>query len=162
MSSKFPYAIMLENIRSAHNVGAIFRTCDCAAASKLYLAGYTPYPPHNRIPKTALGAIDYVEWEHDHDELSMARRLKELGHVLVAVEQTPRAMQFDQYEYPDNCILIFGNEVDGVSPDMLALCDVHVELPMFGEKKSLNVATTAGIVAYHVALQMRRGNNGKL
>lgn len=150
---KFPYSIFLDNIRSALNVGAIFRTCDAAGVRKLYLSGISPYPPHNRIPKTALGAEERVEWERNTSSLDLAKKLKSEGHTLICVEQTPKSRRYDQVTYPENSVLIFGHEITGVSPEILEIADMHVQLPMFGSKESLNVATTVGIMAYHVSLQ---------
>lgn len=152
MATKFPFDIVLEDIRSAHNVGAIFRTCDGAGVRKLYLCGITPYPPHNKIPKTALGAIDFVDWERATNTLELLQQLKSAGTTLVAVEQTPEAVSFETIDYPKNCALIFGNEISGVSPATLKLADKHVQIPMFGQKNSLNIATTLGIMAYHLAI----------
>ncbi len=151
--TKFPFDIMLEDIRSALNVGAIFRTCDAAGVRKLFLSGITPYPPHNRIPKTALGAIDMVSWEYHRHPLILAQQLKTKGAHLVGVEQTPTSKDFHTVDYPENTILIFGNEITGVSPELLAMTDLTVQLPMFGSKESLNVATTVGIMAYHLAIR---------
>lgn len=150
----FPYDILLDNIRSALNVGAIFRTCDSAGVRKLHLCGITPYPPHNRIPKTALGAEDTVEWEKAANTLEHIQLLKKAGHKIFVVEQTPHSKRFNEVEYPENTVLVFGHEITGVSPEVIALADECIELPMFGSKESLNVATTAGILAYHVSLQM--------
>lgn len=147
------FVVVLDNIRSALNVGAIFRTCDGAGAAKLYLGGITPYPPHNRIPKTALGAIDYVEWERNPSTTEIATKLKAEGYTLVAVEQTPDAQPFHKVDYPKKTALIFGHEITGVSPEVLELCDLTVEVPMFGRKNSLNIATTVGIISYHLALR---------
>jgi tRNA G18 (ribose-2'-O)-methylase SpoU len=151
-AQKFPFDVLLDDIRSALNVGAIFRTCDGAGVRKLYLGGITAYPPHNRIPKTALGAEEFVEWERVADSVEFVTDLKAKGHFIVAVEQTPRSQPFNEVNYPKNSLLVFGNEITGVNPKILELADVHLEVPMFGQKESLNVATTAGILAYHVAL----------
>jgi len=152
----FPYVVVLDNIRSALNVGAIFRTCDGAGASKLYLCGITPYPPHNKIPKTALGAVEYVEWERDDDTIEVIKRLKEDGYTIVAVEQTEGAQIFNQVEYKEKTALVFGHEITGVSKEVLDICDVKVIVPMYGRKESLNVATTVGIVCYEVATELEK------
>lgn len=151
MTDKFPYVVILDNIRSALNVGAIFRTCDGAGASKLYLCGITPYPPHNRIPKTALGAIDFVEWEKVDSTLELIKSLKAKGYQIVAVEQTDKSIKYTDYKFKPNTAIIFGNEISGVSPEVLAECDKALILPMYGQKNSLNVATTVGIISYYAA-----------
>ncbi len=151
----FPFDILLDDIRSALNVGAIFRTCDGAGVRKLYLGGITAYPPHNRIPKTALRAEELVSWERVENSLALITELKAKGYFVVAVEQTPTSKPFNQLNYPENSILVFGNEITGVNPEIIKLSDAQVEVPMFGQKESLNVATTAGILAYHVALSYK-------
>jgi len=150
----FPYVVVLDNIRSALNVGAIFRTCDGAGASKLYLCGITPYPPHNKIPKTALGAIEYVGWVRSNDTIEVIKGLKEDGYTIVAVEQAEGAHVFNQVVYKEKTALVFGHEITGVSKEVLDICDVKVVVPMYGRKESLNVATTVGIVSYEVAIQL--------
>jgi 23S rRNA (guanosine2251-2'-O)-methyltransferase len=150
--AKFPYAIMLDNVRSALNVGAIFRTCDAAGASKLYLTGITPYPPHNRIPKTALGAIEFVDWERHIDGLALLEDLKSKGWQVVVVEQSDKSVPYNTVEFQANTVLVFGHEIHGVEDKIIELADQVVELPMFGQKESLNVATTVGIMAYHLSL----------
>ncbi len=148
---KFPYVVVLDNIRSALNVGAIFRTCDGAGAGKLYLCGITPYPPHNKIPKTALGATDYVDWERRPNTAELLTELKQQGYTLITVEQTPDAKFYYEVEFPEKSALIFGHEISGVDATAIAMSDLQIEVPMFGQKNSLNVATTAGILCYHLA-----------
>jgi len=150
--TKFPFVIVLDNIRSALNVGAIFRTCDGAGVAKLYLCGITPYPPHNRIPKTALGASEYVEWERFPNTMELLQKLKDEGYTLVTVEQTPNAKPYYEVDYPEKTALVFGHEITGVNDEAVNLSDIQVEVPMFGQKNSLNVATTAGILSYHLAV----------
>ena len=151
--SKFPYIVILDNIRSALNVGAIFRTCDAAGAEKLYLAGITPYPPHNRIPKTALGAIELVAWERADSTTELVKQLKQDGYAIISVEQTETSQPFQEVNYPEKTALVFGHEISGVDPEVIALSNQCIEIPMFGEKKSLNVATTVGIICYQVSLR---------
>jgi tRNA G18 (ribose-2'-O)-methylase SpoU len=153
---KFPYVVVLDNVRSALNVGAIFRTCDGAGASKLYLCGITPYPPHNKIPKTALGAIDYVEWERAGSTAEVIAKLKDEGYKCVGVEQTENSKLFNEVEYSEKIALVFGHEITGVSTEVLNMCDEKVIVPMYGRKESLNVATTVGIVCYEVATQLEK------
>lgn len=159
---KFPITIVLDNIRSALNVGAIFRTCDAAGVEKLYLGGIPPYPPHNRIPKTALGAIDTVDWEYKKDTLKLCHKLKASSLLtaqspkLISVEQTSKSITYTDYKFTpkEKYILVFGNEISGVGEEILKISDAHIEIPMFGEKESLNVATSVGVVAYEVVRQL--------
>ena len=150
---KFPITVVLDNIRSALNVGAIFRTCDATGVEKLYLCGITPYPPHNRIPKTALGAIETVEWEYAKSTSEVLEKLKKDGKKIVSVENTKDSVEFTKYKFEAPVVLIFGNEIDGVGEDILKISDA-VKIPMFGTKESLNVATTVGIALYEVVRQI--------
>lgn len=149
----FPYVVILDNIRSALNVGAIFRTCDGAGATKLYLCGITPYPPHNRIPKTALGAEEYVEWERCNSTTDLVKKLINEGYTIFCIEQTPKSLSYSEAKFPPKSAIIFGHEITGVDQEILDMADYHIQIPMFGQKNSLNVATTAGIICYHLALQ---------
>lgn len=149
---KFPYIVILDNIRSALNVGAIFRTCDAAGVDKLYLAGITPYPPHNRIPKTALGAVEFVDWERAESTLELVQELKNQDYSIYSVEQSDQSQQFDQIDFPPKTALVFGHEISGVDPEVIKASDATIDVPMFGKKKSLNVATTVGIICYQVSL----------
>ncbi len=141
--------LILENIRSLHNVGSFFRTADGAGVSKIYLSGYTGTPPDRRIEKVSLGAEDFVEWEHVVDPLLVCANLKQKGYEIIAVEQTARSedMFLMHCEY-NRTVFIFGNEVEGVSDDLLSIADRHLEIPMFGKKSSLNVSVAGGIVLY--------------
>lgn len=146
--------LILENIRSAQNVGAIFRTADAIGITKIYLAGYTPTPldkferPSKEIAKTALGAEKTILWESVSETLSLIERLKEGNFIIVAVEQAESAIDYKKFILAPKTAFIFGNEVDGVMSETLAHADATIEIPMRGEKESLNVATTAGIVLF--------------
>jgi len=142
--------IILDNIRSALNVGAIFRTCDAANISKLHLCGITAYPPHNKIPKTALGATKTVSWKHYQSTEKAVIKSKNLNYKIISVELTPKSINFWDYNFEQPLSLIFGNEITGISKEILNLSDSIIKVPMFGSKKSLNVATTCGIVLYEV------------
>lgn len=155
---KYPINIVLEDIRSALNVGAIFRTCDAGNINKLYLTGITPYPPHNRIPKTALGAIDYVTWEYNRDKRIVIETLKQAGNFIYAVELAREAKDIFQTEIKFPACFIFGNEINGVNKDTIDLCDKTVYIPMYGTKESLNVATTCGIVIYEAIRKYNAAN----
>lgn len=146
--------VVLENVRSAHNVGSIFRTADGAGVGRIFLVGYTPTPidrfgrVQTEIEKTSLGATQTVPWEHADDIASVLSRLQEQSTV-VAVEQDIRALPLSRFTTPENVSYVFGNEVDGVTPDALACCEQVVEIPMLGQKESLNVSVAAGIILYH-------------
>lgn len=146
---KFPIIVVLENIRSAYNVGSFFRTCDGAGATKLYLTGYTPYPPHSKIPKTALGAIDNIDWEYVPKTSDVIARLKAEGVQVLGVEVKDNAKNYLQFEYKFPTAFIFGNEVNGVAEETLKLCDDIIQIPMYGDKSSLNVAVSGGVILYH-------------
>jgi 23S rRNA (guanosine2251-2'-O)-methyltransferase len=151
MAKKFPIQVVLDNIRSAFNVGAIFRTCDAANIEKLYLCGITPYPPHNRIPKTALGAIKTVSWQYFKNTEDAIITIRQCNDVTItSVETDKRATNFWEYGFRPPLALVFGNEVKGVSKDILKLSDSIVKIPMYGKKESLNVTTSCGIVLYEV------------
>jgi tRNA G18 (ribose-2'-O)-methylase SpoU len=149
---KHALIIILEDIRSALNVGAIFRTCDAVGAAKLVLTGITPCPPHAKIPKTALGAVEHVSWEYIADTKAAIDRFAAEAE-LIAVELTPEAKVIYKYSFKKPTALIFGNEISGVSPYALSKAKAVVQIPMFGIKESLNVATTVGIAAYEVVRQ---------
>ncbi len=156
---KFPVVVVLEDIRSALNVGAMFRTSDGAGVEKIYLTGITPYPPHNKIPKTALGAIEMMDWEYNKDTLDTVTKLKKAGYQIIAVELSPQSVIYHKIDYKKPTALIFGNEINGVSKKMMNLADKTVYIPMYGKKESLNVATTFGIMVYEVARQWENNLN---
>jgi tRNA G18 (ribose-2'-O)-methylase SpoU len=145
--------IMLENIRSALNVGAIFRTADAVGAKQLLLCGITPYPPHPRIPKTALGATENVEWHHYDNIENAINYLKEMEYQIIAVEKTNQAQNIYNFSFPDKTALVFGNEINGVSYKIIQVANQTIQIPMLGIKESLNVATTVGITAYEYIRQ---------
>lgn len=149
---KHDLIIILEDIRSALNVGAIFRTCDAVGAKKLVLTGITPCPPHNKIPKTALGAVASVEWEYIADtKTAIDKYAKETE--LIAVELTPDAVDIYNYKFKKPTALVFGNEISGVSAYALSKSKAAVKIPMYGIKESLNISTSLGISAYEVIRQ---------
>lgn len=147
--------LILENIRSAYNVGAMFRTADGAGVSKIFLIGYTPSPidrfgrVQSEIKKTSLGASEEIAWEHHDDVIEVIESLKTEGVQVVAVEQKPESVSLGKFQPLEKVAYILGNEIDGVSGDALQLADVVVDLPMLGSKESLNVSVTAGIILYH-------------
>jgi len=163
---------LLDNVRSAYNVGSIFRTSDCAGIDGIIITGYTAYPPHPKVEKTSLGAEDSVPWIYYRDPLQALVGLKTstpppdavssnwrfsptqlAGCTLVACELTPQADNLYTQPLTSDMILIFGHEVDGVQPGLLELADTHLRIPMFGHKDSLNVASSYAIVAYEYVRQ---------
>jgi 23S rRNA (guanosine2251-2'-O)-methyltransferase len=155
-SAKLPLMVILDNVRSMHNVGSVFRTADAFLLSGIYLCGYTPRPPHRDIQKTALGATETVEWSYFEQITDSINRLKEQGYKIWAVEQTADSIPLQDFmpEAQDKLALVLGNEVEGVSEAVLSLCDGVLEIPQFGTKHSLNVSVAAGIVLWEVAKKM--------
>lgn len=142
--------IILDNVRSAHNVGSIFRSADAFRADKIWLCGITPAPPMAEIHKTALGAEDSVRWEQREDAAVLVRELQEEGCTVVAVEQTEHSVKLGNFrrESGRRYAFIFGNEVDGVRQDVVDAADFALEIPQFGTKHSLNVSVCAGVVLW--------------
>ncbi len=146
--------IILEDIRSAYNVGAIFRTADASGVSKVFLTGYTPAPidrfgrPQPEILKTSLGASATMAWEQVATTKEIIERLQASGVTVAAVELAKGSIPLKEFIEPEHVAYIVGNEVDGVAKETLTLADVIVELPMLGQKESLNVSVTAGIILY--------------
>jgi 23S rRNA (guanosine2251-2'-O)-methyltransferase len=147
---------VLDNVRSLHNVGAVFRTADAFALERLYLCGVTGRPPHREITKTALGSTESVAWTHEATTLSAVQQLKAAGYQLVAVEQTTGSILLPQFQpvVGQPLALVLGNEVFGVDDEVLALCDAAVEIPQLGTKHSLNVSVAAGVVLWDVLSKM--------
>ena len=147
---KSPIYAMLDNIRSAWNVGAMFRTADAAGLGGLYLCGMTATPPRPDLEKTALGASSTVPWDYWPDTLDAVRAVRDRGIQVVALECTPDAAPFDVFPYRFPTCFVVGHEVRGVAPAVLDVCDDAVSIPMYGQKESLNVAVSFGIMAYAV------------
>lgn len=147
---KLPLTVVLNNIRSLHNVGAIFRTCDGVGVEKLWLCGITGYPPDAQIAKTALGAERSVPWGYAKDCLPVIQDLKKKGYQIVLLEQTTQSIPHDRFEPKAPVCLVLGNEVEGVAGQVVACCDVAVDIAMAGVKNSLNVAVAFGVAAYHI------------
>ena len=143
--------VVLDNIRSAHNVGSAFRTADAFFAEKVYLCGICAVPPSADIHKSALGAEDSVPWEHRDDTLSLVRELAAAGYTVVAVEQTASAVRLDTFRRDPAAryALVFGNEVDGVRQDVVDAADFSLEIPQWGTKHSLNVSVSVGVILWH-------------
>ena len=147
-------AVVLDNVRSAHNVGSAFRSSDAFKIDKIWLCGICATPPSAEIHKSALGAEDSVPWEHADDTQEAVRRLREEGYTLVAVEQTVRSVKLDAFRpAPDTkYAVVFGNEVDGVRQDVVDACDFSLEIPQDGTKHSLNVSVSVGVILWHLRL----------
>jgi len=149
-TKKIPLVVVLDNIRSMNNVGSIFRTSDAFMIEKIILCGITPKPPHREIHKSALGATDSVSWQYEENILDSINALKAKNYRIFAVEQTSKSENLHEINISKNekYALIFGNEVDGVSDDVLHICDNFIEIPQFGTKHSLNVSICFGIVVW--------------
>ena len=148
-AERLPVYAVLDNIRSLYNVGSIFRTSDGARVSKIYCCGYTPYPPRREIEKTALGATLTVPWEHHRDTASAVSELRDRGVRICVLEQTDRSVPYDSLsaeEFP--LALVIGNEITGVTKEIVSAADRAIEIPMFGLKQSLNAAVAYGIAVY--------------
>ena len=153
---KLPVVILLDNIRSLHNVGSAFRTADAFRIEKIFLTGITGIPPHREIEKTALGATNTVDWEYAEKPEDIVSRLKIEGYKILAIEQTDTSKNLQSYHFtPDQKIcLIFGNEIHGVSDAVIELADEAIEIPQAGTKHSLNISVCVGIVTWEVIRQI--------
>lgn len=150
-AEKVPIVVVLENIRSAYNVGSIFRTADAFLLTGIYVCGYTAYPPHREIKKTALGADDTVNWKHFMHVNDAVDELKREGYKIYAVEQAENSIMLAQFDYEyEKLAIIFGNEVTGVEHATIKNADGCIEIPQFGMKHSLNVAVAAGVVLWEL------------
>jgi tRNA G18 (ribose-2'-O)-methylase SpoU len=147
-----PVSVLVESVRSLYNIGSIFRTSDAARIEKLYLTGYSPYPPRKEIDKTALGSTESVPWEYSKDPLAVADRIKSSGVRLCALELTDLSVPYDTLQAADFPLcLVVGNELTGVSSRLLERCDLAIEIPMGGIKHSLNVAVAYGVAVFELA-----------
>lgn len=148
--------VVLDNIRSAHNVGSAFRTCDSFKIDKLWLCGICAVPPSAEIHKSALGAEDSVPWEHSDSTLDVVSHLRTVGYEIVSVEQTVNSVSLEKFspEFAEGkkYALIFGNEVDGVDQAVVDASDMSLEIPQFGTKHSLNVSVSVGVILWHFTL----------
>jgi 23S rRNA (guanosine2251-2'-O)-methyltransferase len=151
-----PVRVLLDNVRSLYNVGSFFRTADAASIEKLHLCGITGRPPKKALTKTALGAEETVPWEHAWEAAPVLRALREQGYELAAIETSSHAVDLFDWAPRFPVCVIFGHEVDGIQPEISALSDTHVRIPMLGVKHSLNVATAGGVVLYELLRKYRR------
>lgn len=152
VAEKKPVIVVLENIRSAYNVGSVFRTADAFLIEGIYLCGYTASPPHKEITKTALDAQFTVDWKHFDDTASALIDLKQKGYKIFAVEQVEKSVSLETLHenYNGPLAFVFGNEVSGVEQHTIHSCDGSLEIPQFGHKHSLNISVAAGIVLWEV------------
>ena len=160
--------VVLDNVRSAHNVGSVFRTSDSFKVDKVFLCGICPVPPSAEIHKSGLGAEDSVGWEHCEDTMVAVERLRNEGYTIVSVEQTVNSVKLDRFRpyatqesAEGTYALIFGNEVDGVSQEIVDASDFSLEIPQFGMKHSLNISVSAGVVLWHLTLERLRTKNAE-
>jgi 23S rRNA (guanosine2251-2'-O)-methyltransferase len=151
-AKKSPIVVILDNVRSMHNVGSVFRTCDAFLVEKLYLCGFTPCPPHREIQKTALGATDTVAWESITSAKEIVSTLSAEGYIIFAVEQTHNSIALDQFTLTQKSkiALVFGNEAEGVNEEVIDHCNGAIEIPQFGSKHSFNISVSAGIVLWDI------------
>ncbi|WP_418264820.1 RNA methyltransferase [Flavobacterium faecale] len=160
-SEKTPLIIVLDDIRSLHNIGSVFRTSDAFLIEKIYLCGITATPPNKEIHKTALGATETVDWEHHENVLEVISNLKKKNITTLAIEQVESAtfLQDFQVEKNQKYALVFGNEVFGVSQEAVVLCDGCIEIPQLGTKHSLNISVSAGIVVWDLFQKLKHLNS---
>ena len=149
-SPKIPVVVVLENVRSAYNVGSAFRTADAFLIESIFLVGYTANPPHKEIKKTALGAEDTVNWKHFTNAALAIDELKQDGYKVFAIEQVANSISLEKTNFRDKMAVVFGNEVSGIEQPTVALCDGYIEIPQFGMKHSLNIATAVGVVLWEM------------
>lgn len=156
-AEKTPVVLVLDNLRSMHNVGAAFRTADAFAIEAIHLCGITAQPPHREIHKTALGATDSVQWHYHEETLTACQNLQSEGYQLIAVEQADPSISLENFDFfeHEKYALIFGNEVFGVSEEVVALANHCLEIPQFGTKHSLNVSVSIGVVLWECVKQWK-------
>jgi tRNA G18 (ribose-2'-O)-methylase SpoU len=160
-ADKTPLIIILDNIRSLHNIGAVFRTSDAFLIEKIYLCGITATPPNKEIHKTALGATETVDWEYAASTIETVQHLKNLNISVLAIEQAEKAMMLSEFMPKPNqkYALVFGNEVKGVQQEVVDICDGVIEIPQIGSKHSINVSVATGILIWDVFQKMNPNQN---
>jgi 23S rRNA (guanosine2251-2'-O)-methyltransferase len=158
---KWPYVVVLDNVRSIYNVGSMMRTSDAFRCSSMYLCGITVRPPHKDLMKTALGAENTIDWKYFSNTMEAIAALKDQGFFVIAIEQTYTSKSLSDIDfYSDRPIaFVFGNEVDGVAEDVLQHCDMCIEIPQFGSKHSFNVSVTCGMILWEYAKQHNKASN---
>ncbi len=154
MANKKPIVVVMDNIRSMHNVGSVFRTADAFLIDGICLCGFTPQPPHRDIHKTALGATESVDWLYNENTVDAVLALKAKGYKIYAIEQTEGSISLEKFkaQYPDisnePLAFVFGNEVEGVSDEVIEVCDGVIEIPQWGMKHSLNISVAAAVILW--------------
>jgi 23S rRNA (guanosine2251-2'-O)-methyltransferase len=155
-AEKHPIIVILDDVRSMHNVGSSFRTCDAFAVEALYLCGYTPAPPHRDIHKTALGATETVAWKNFATTIEAVREVRDAGYKILAVEQVHDSHLLHTLNWENEKVaLVFGNEVTGVNEDVLKIVDGCLEIPQWGAKHSLNISVSVGVVLWEMVRNAR-------
>jgi len=151
-SEKIPVIVVMDNIRSMHNVGSVFRTADAFLLEAIYLCGYTAQPPHRDINKTALGATETVSWKHFETTVEAVKTLQQNGYKVYAIEQVESSISLENFSIraDEKTAVVFGNEVEGVQQEVIALCEGCIEIPQLGMKHSLNISVAAGIVLWEI------------
>lgn len=160
-ANKIPLIVVLDNVRSMHNTGSVFRTGDAFVIEAVYLCGITNVPPHPEIHKTALGAEDTVSWKYFEDTHKAVDELKDMGYKVLAIEQVENSTLLTEMSLDKNIktAVILGNEVKGVQQSVVDRCDGCIEIPQFGTKHSLNVSVTGGIIIWEIFKKLRFSNN---
>ena len=160
---KLPIAVVLDNVRSMHNVGSLFRTADGFAVEQVCLCGITSQPPHREIEKTALGATQSVTWQYFKETVDAVQQLRAEGYKIMAIEQAEQSIMLNEFipMEGEKYALFFGNEVNGVSDDVMQLIDACIEIPQFGTKHSFNIVVSAGIVLWDFFSKMMVNDLGK-
>lgn len=156
-SKKIPVIIVLDNIRSQHNIGSVFRTSDAFRAEAIYLCGITATPPHREIHKTALGATESVEWKYFNSTVDAIKSLQDKGYRIIAVEQTEGSLPLQEFFPVQNqkIAVIFGNEINGIAEEVLTLANTCLVIPQFGTKHSLNISVAVGIVIWDIFCKLK-------
>ncbi|WP_115462304.1 RNA methyltransferase [Winogradskyella aurantiaca] len=156
-TAKTPIIIILDNIRSLNNIGSVFRSSDAFLIKKIYLCGITATPPNNEIRKTALGSTNSVDWEYAEDTIEVVKMLQQKGTIVCSIEQADKALMLNEFQPDDSkeYAFVFGNEVKGVSQEVVSASDFVIEIPQFGTKHSLNISVSAGVVIWDVFSKMK-------
>ncbi len=157
-AAKTPIIVVLDNIRSLNNIGSVFRSADAFRIQKIYLCGITATPPHKDIQKTALGATDSVPWEHITNTIDLIDKLNADGVYTVAIEQAEQAQELQNFKMPSQPLaVVFGNEVKGVTQEVVDACQAVVEIPQIGTKHSLNISVSTGVVLWDLYSKLLKG-----
>ena len=162
-SKKTPIIIILENIRSAHNVGSVFRNSDAFLIKSIILCGITPCPPNKQINKTALGATNSIEWNYYKNSKTIIQKLKKQVYLIIAVEQVKNSTKLQDFKINKNkkIVLIFGNEINGIKQESINMCDEIIEIPQYGTKHSFNISVCSGIILWEIYKKMKIIINNK-